>query len=122
MFLSALSSLSSHVNLLEFLITDFALASHSIISATLTSQDLLRPVLEAQPFSTIISTAEIVPRVLEGIYASGGNSRPHTIIVVGDISPQTSASVASNIQILKFSEVEREGLRVEKILSQIPGV
>jgi long-chain acyl-CoA synthetase len=106
---------------LEFLVTDFALASHSIVSATLTSQDLLGQVLETQTFSAIICTAEIVPRVLEGVYASGGNSKTQTIVVVGDISPQTSASVASNIRVLKFSEAEREGVKVEKILSQIPG-
>ncbi|KAF9451207.1 hypothetical protein P691DRAFT_808392 [Macrolepiota fuliginosa MF-IS2] len=105
---------------IEFVLADFALASHSVISITLTSQDLLKRVFETQPFSTIIATAEIVPRVLESIYASGSNSRPYTIITVGEVGAQTSASIASNIRILKFSEVEREGVKVEKILSPIP--
>ncbi len=106
----------------EFIITDFALAAHSITSVTLTSQELLKQVLETQQFSAIIATADIVPRVLEHIYASGTNSKAHTIVIAGEISPQVSASIASNIQVLKFSEVEREGVKVEKVLSQVPGM
>lgn len=62
-----------------------------------------------------------MPRVLESIYASGTNSKAHTIVVAGEISQQVSASIASNIRVLKFSEVEREGVKVEKVLSQPPG-
>jgi len=106
---------------LEFLLADFALASHSIVSVTLTCQDLLRQVLEKQTFSAIISTPEIVSRVLEGIYASGGSSKPQMIIVTGDISTEITASIASNIKIIKFSDAEREGVKAERIFTQTPG-
>ncbi|KAF7777471.1 hypothetical protein Agabi119p4_3543 [Agaricus bisporus var. burnettii] len=105
---------------IEFIIADFALATHSVISVTLNSQDLLKRVLESQSFSAIIASPEIVPRVLETIYASSFNSRSHTIVIVGDVSQQTLASVASNIKILKFNEVEREGIKVDKLVSKLP--
>ncbi|XP_006458425.1 hypothetical protein AGABI2DRAFT_183462 [Agaricus bisporus var. bisporus H97] len=105
---------------IEFIIADFALATHSVISVTLNSQDLLKRVLESQSFSAIIASPEIVPRVLETIYASSFNSRPHTIVIAGDVSQQTLASVASNIKILKFNEVEREGIKVDKLVSKLP--
>jgi long-chain acyl-CoA synthetase len=77
--------------------------------------------LETQSFSAIIASKEIVPRVLENIYASSFSSRPHTIVVVGDISQQTLASVASNIKVLKFGEVEREGIKIDNLVSKLPG-
>lgn len=91
------------------------------MSATLTCQDLLRQVLEKHTFSAIISTPETISRVLEGIYASGGGSKPQTIVVTGDISTETTASIASNIKIIKFSDAEREGVRAERIFTQTPG-
>jgi len=102
-------------------LADFALASHSIMSVTLTCQDLLRQILKKHTFSAIILTPEITFRVLEGIYASGGSFRPQTIVVTGDIGTEITASVASNIKIIKFSDVEREGIRAERIFTQAPG-
>jgi long-chain acyl-CoA synthetase len=41
--------------------------------------------------------------------------------VAGDISQQTLASAASNIKVLKFGEIEREGIKVDKLVSKLPG-
>jgi len=102
-------------------LADFALASHSVVSVTLTCQDIIGQVLKKQTFSAIISTPEIVSSVLEGIYASGDSFKPQTIVVTGDIDTEITASIASNIKIIKFSDVEREGIRAERIFTQAPG-
>jgi len=103
----------------EFLISDLALASHSIPSFTVSSSNLLSPVLESHPPSAIITHAEFLHQILEVIYDAGEGGH-HTIIVVGEPSPQALASVASQVKVLKFSDVERDGVRVEKILSPPP--
>lgn len=104
----------------EFIVADLALAAHSIPSFTLTSADLLAPVLEAHPPSVILTQAELLPQLLELIYDSGESTREHYIVVVGEPSTKALATVASKIKVLKFAEVEREGIRVEKTLSPQP--
>lgn len=104
----------------EFIISDLALAAHSIPSFTLTSADLLSPVLETHPPSVIITEAALLPQLLELIYDAGESGRDHTIVVVGEPSTQAMATVSSKIKVLKFPDVEREGVRVEKILSPAP--
>jgi long-chain acyl-CoA synthetase len=44
----------------------------------------------------------------------------YTIIVVGEPTKGMMASVASNLKLLRFEEVEREGTKREKVLSPIP--
>lgn len=44
----------------------------------------------------------------------------YTIIVVGEPTKGMMASVASNLKLLRFEEVEREGSKREKVLSPIP--
>ncbi|KAF9246574.1 hypothetical protein BU15DRAFT_85321 [Melanogaster broomeanus] len=66
---------------LEFVITDLALAKHSIVSMTLSSRKLLSRVLEAHPPSAIIVGADFLPHVLELIYDA--REHHHKIIVVG---------------------------------------
>ncbi|KAF7321822.1 Acetyl-CoA synthetase [Mycena kentingensis (nom. inval.)] len=105
---------------LEFIVADLALASHSIPSFTLTATNLLALVLESHPPSAIITHAFMLPQILELIYDAGEHNRNHTVIVVGDPSPQVMATVASKVKVLKFSDLEREGVRVEKILSPVP--
>ncbi|KAJ7694171.1 hypothetical protein B0H17DRAFT_1058042 [Mycena rosella] len=105
---------------IEFIISDLALASHSIPSFTLTSSNLLAPVLESHPPSAIITHASMLHQLLELIYDAGEASRNHTIIVVGEPSAQAMASVASKVKVLKWADVEREGIRVEKIISPLP--
>jgi long-chain acyl-CoA synthetase len=104
----------------EFIISDLALASHSITSFTISSSTLLTPVLESHLPTAIITHAELLSEILELIYDAGDRSGNHTIIVVGEPSPQAMASVASTIKVLKFPEVEREGVRVEKSISPLP--
>ncbi|KAJ7090065.1 hypothetical protein C8R43DRAFT_1050539 [Mycena crocata] len=106
---------------IEFVISDLALASHSIPSFTLVASNLLSPVLESHPPSAIITHASMLSQVLELIYDAGeANRNHHTIVVVGEPSPQAMATVASRVKVLKWADVEREGIRVEKIISPIP--
>ncbi|KAK7466955.1 hypothetical protein VKT23_004019 [Stygiomarasmius scandens] len=105
---------------IEFLLSDLALASHSIPSFTLTASQLLSPVLESHPPSAIITNAELLPSLLELIYDGGENTQKYTIVVVGEPSAHAMASVASKIRVLRWDDVEREGNKVEKILSPIP--
>ncbi|KAJ7470569.1 hypothetical protein FB451DRAFT_1254140 [Mycena latifolia] len=105
---------------IEFIISDLALASHSIPTLTLTSSNLLASVLESHPPSAIITHAFMLTQLLELIYDAGEGNRNHTIIVVGEPSPQAMASVASRVKVHKWSDVEREGIRVEKIISPLP--
>ncbi|TFK42886.1 hypothetical protein BDQ12DRAFT_676954 [Crucibulum laeve] len=105
---------------LEFIVADMALASHCIPSFTLASSNLLSSVLESHPPSAIITHAFLLSQILELIYDAGEKTGHHTIIVVGEPSSQAMASVASNVKVLKFSEVEREGFKVEKVISPLP--
>ncbi|KAJ7219090.1 acetyl-CoA synthetase [Mycena pura] len=104
----------------EFIIADLALASHSIPSFTIAASNLMSPVLESHSPSAIITHASMLPQILEFIYDAGEANRNHTIIVVGEPSSQAMATVASKVRVLKWSDVEREGVRVEKIISPLP--
>ncbi|KAG6866098.1 hypothetical protein C0991_008850 [Blastosporella zonata] len=104
---------------LEFIISDLALASHSILSQTLTSSELLSYVLESSPPNAIITHTKLLPQILELLY-EGDRTINHTIIVVGETTPKDLAAVASNITVLEFSDVEREGVRVAKIATALP--
>ncbi|KAF4615268.1 hypothetical protein D9613_002796 [Agrocybe pediades] len=105
---------------LEFIVADLALASHSINSITLTSAKLLTPVLEAHTPAAIITHAFLLPPLLEHIYESGDRNKEHVIVVVGEPTPQAMASVASNVKVYKFAELEHQGSKVEKIFSPLP--
>lgn len=104
----------------EFIISDLALASHSITSFTISSSTLLAPVFESHIPTAIITHAELLPQILELIYDAGDRTGNHTIIVVGEPSPQAMASVVSTVKILRFPDIEREGVRVEKSISPLP--
>ncbi|KAG6872812.1 hypothetical protein C0995_006411 [Termitomyces sp. Mi166 len=104
---------------LEFIVSDLALASHSILSHTLSSSKLLSFVLESFSPDAIITHTNLLPQILELLY-EGDRSINHTIIVVGETTSKDLASVASNIKVLEFSEVEREGVRVAKVATPLP--
>lgn len=104
----------------EFLLTDLALASHSILSYTLSSSTLLTSVLDSHRPSAIVTHAFMLPAILELLYEHTERNVQHTIVVVGEPTAQALASVASNVTILKFADVEREGVRTQKILSPVP--
>ncbi|KIY67707.1 acetyl-CoA synthetase-like protein [Cylindrobasidium torrendii FP15055 ss-10] len=123
--LAKLESGDSNVLLLvndciEFLISDLALASHSIPSFTISSSDVLSSVLDSHPPSAIIADAHFLPTLLELIYDAGEVGQHHTIIVVGEPTRQAMASVASSVKVYSWDDVEREGTKTQKILSPIP--
>jgi long-chain acyl-CoA synthetase len=101
---------------LEFLISDLALASHSIPSFTISSASLLSPVLDSHPPSSIITHASFLHHVIELIYDSAEGSH-HTIIVVGEPDPQVLRQAGSQVKILKWTDVESEGVRSETIIT-----
>ncbi|TFK55202.1 acetyl-CoA synthetase-like protein [Heliocybe sulcata] len=102
---------------IEFLLADLALASHSIASFTLTSLDLLSPVLERHPPDAIICHASFLPQLMELIYDSAETGH-HTIIVVGE-SPDGPLTLAG-VRVLKWDDVEKNGKQTEKIISPAP--
>ncbi|KAH9946257.1 acetyl-CoA synthetase-like protein [Epithele typhae] len=97
---------------IEFVISDLALASHSIPSFTLSDLSILNHVLEAHPPSLIITEAHFVRHLLEIIYDSN-ESEHHSIIVVGDLSNAKLPRI-DNIKLLKWEDVEVQGASVEK--------
>ncbi|EPQ58407.1 hypothetical protein GLOTRDRAFT_137130 [Gloeophyllum trabeum ATCC 11539] len=103
---------------IEFLIADLALASHSIPSFTLTSLDLLSPVLESHPPSAIITHASFLPQLLELIYDSAETNH-HTIIVVGE-DGLAGTKMLAGVRVLKFADVEKTGQQTQKIISATP--
>jgi long-chain acyl-CoA synthetase len=62
----------------------------------------------------------MLPGILELIYDSDERQNEYTIVVVDELPREVRAGVASNIKLLPFEDVEREGVRVEKILSPVP--
>ena len=103
----------------EFLITDLALASHSIPSFTLSSLELLSPVLENHPPSAIVLHADFLPQLLELIHDSN-ESIHHTVIVVGEVDVKKYLRGFGALRLLKWDEVERQGAQ-EKIEPRVPG-
>lgn len=90
------------------------------MSVTLTSSTLLSRVIKAQSPSVIICHGFFMPRLLEELYNEGRRHLEHTIIVVGETSKGVMASIASNLKVFWFEEVEREGMKREKVLSRVP--
>lgn len=70
--------------------------------------------LESHPPTAIIIHAEFLPHILELIYDAHEHGSHHTVIVVGEPSAQVMATVASQVRVLKWSDIERDGTRIEK--------
>lgn len=87
---------------------------------TLAAANLLSPVLDTHPPSAIITHAEFLSTLLELIYDAGEEGRHHTIVVVGEPSSRVMASVASKVKVLLWTDVEREGFKVPKIMTPLP--
>ncbi|KAF7970736.1 hypothetical protein HWV62_23128 [Athelia sp. TMB] len=104
---------------LEFLISDLALAAHSIPSFTLTAPALLSPVLETHPPTAIITAGAFLPHVLELIYDSR-ESEHHTVVVVGPYDANIAAKAGASIRVLRWADVEAEGARGELVVSAPP--
>lgn len=101
------------------MITDLALASHSIPSFTLTSLKLLSPVLENHPPTAIIVQADFLPHLLELIH-DWNEGINHTVIVVGDIDTSEYSRGLGAVKLLKWEEMERLGVQ-EKVEARTPG-
>ncbi|KAF8590544.1 acetyl-CoA synthetase-like protein [Ramaria rubella] len=106
---------------LELLITDLALANHSIVSFTLTEISLLIPTLEKHAPTTIIIQQSFLEHILEHV-ADLRQSAHHTIIVLGD-NKQTSDlhSQRSGIRILRWEDLENQGKIMLKPSTPSPG-
>ena len=78
--------------------------------------------MESHRPTAIVTHSYMLSAILELIYDSDERDVQHTIILVDEPDNRTLASVASNITILKFSDIEREGVRVQKILSPVPSM
>jgi long-chain acyl-CoA synthetase len=97
----------------EFLITDLALAAHSVPSFTIASLSLLSPVLDSHAPSAIVAPAAFLPQLLELLYDSRTQGESHTVIVVGEL-PSNLKSVP-NVKVLKWADVESTGTKSDKV-------
>jgi len=104
----------------EFLVTELALASHSIPSFTLSSPSLLSPVLESHPPSAIIVDGSILPHILELIYELNEHEH-HYVVVVGDTDENMLSKASEHIKIVRWSDVEAQGKAAAPITSPAPG-
>ncbi|KAI0781105.1 acetyl-CoA synthetase-like protein [Trametes elegans] len=103
---------------LEFIIADLALASQSIPSYTLSSLSVLSPVLDSHPPSVIVTQADFLNHLLELIYDLD-EDRQYTVVVVGSFEG-VKLPRQSNVRLLKWDDVEREGAHAEKLPLPIP--
>lgn len=118
---AGLNSEESNVLLLlndsvEFLITDLALASHSIPSFTLSSLSVLAPVLDEHPPSAIVVQAEFLPQLLEQIH-DWNEGAHHTIIVVGEAKLDKHLG---SMKFLKWENIESQGAQLEPAVPTTP--
>ena len=110
---------SSHAFVVEFLIADLAFAARSIITMTISSPQLLAEVLDKHPPSAIITDADFLSHIVEQIYDL--NQHHHTtVIVVGDPG-NIGAKLTKEMDLLKFSDIEREGASAPVDLSPPTG-
>lgn len=110
---------SSHVFLVEFLVADLAFAAKSITTMTISSPELLADVLDNHPPSAIITDADFLSHIIEQIYDL--NQHHHTtVIVVGDPG-SVGARLAGEIDLVKFSDIEKGGASTPVDLSPPTG-
>lgn len=104
----------------EFLITELALASHSIPSLTLSSASLLSPVLESHPPSAIIVHASLLLHTLELIYEVNefGNQ---FVIVVGEVDENVLSKASQHVKLARWADLEAQGKEAPLITSPAPG-
>ena len=104
----------------EFLITELALASHSITSLTLSSASLISPVLESHPPSAIIIHANLLPHILELIYEVNefGNQ---FVVVVGEVDENVLSKASQHVKLARWADLEAQGKGAPLITSPAPG-
>ncbi|KAH9967940.1 acetyl-CoA synthetase-like protein [Russula dissimulans] len=105
---------------LEFLITELALASHSIPSLTLSSASLLSPVLESHPPSAIVVEGNFLPHALELIYELNELDH-HLVIVVGETDEKVFSQASKHIKLARWNDLEAQGKAAPVVTSSAPG-
>jgi long-chain acyl-CoA synthetase len=105
----------------EFLITELALASHSIPSVTLSSPSLLSPVLESHFPSAIIVEGSLLPHTLELIYELYEFERHSVVIVVGEMDENVLSNTSGQIEVARWADIEAQGKAAPVIISPVPG-
>jgi len=104
----------------EFLITELALASHSIPSLTLSSSSLLSPVLESHPPSAVIVHGSLLLHTLELIYEL--NEFGHQfVIVVGEVDESVISKASQHVKLARWADLETQGKEAPLITSPAPG-
>jgi long-chain acyl-CoA synthetase len=103
----------------ESLITELALASHSIPSLTLASPSLLYPVLESHPPSAIVVEGNFLLNVLESIYKLCELAH-HFIIVVGEADQKVLSKVPKQTRLAFWDHIEAQGMAGTTISSPAP--
>lgn len=110
---------SSHAFVAEFLIADLALAARSITTMTISSPQLLADVLDKCPPTAVITDMDFLSHIIEQIYDL--NQHHHTtLIVVGDPG-NVGAKLTKEMDLLKFSDIEKEGASTPTDLSPPTG-
>jgi len=105
---------------LEFLITELALASHSIPSLTLSSASLLSPVLESHPPSAIVVEGNFLSHALELIYELNELGH-HLVIVVGETDEKVFSQASQHIKLARWNDLEAQGKAAPPVISPAPG-
>ncbi|KAH9039000.1 acetyl-CoA synthetase-like protein [Lactarius pseudohatsudake] len=105
---------------IEFLITELALASHSIPSLTLASPSLLSPVLEAHPPTAVIVDGSFLSHALELIYDLN-ESGHHFVVVVGEADKTVFSHASERIKIVHWTDIETQGKEAVPITGPTPG-
>ncbi len=106
--------------ILEFLITELALASHSIPSLTLSSASLLSPVLESHPPSAIVVHGSLLPHILELIFDLNEFGH-HFVVVVGEADENVLSKTSQHVKVARWADLEAQGKEAPPITSPAPG-
>jgi long-chain acyl-CoA synthetase len=104
----------------EFLITELALASHSIASLTLSSSSLLSPVFELHLPSTIVVHGSLLLHILELIYELNEYGH-HFVIVVGEADEDVISKASQHVKLARWADLEAQGKEAPLITSPAPG-
>ena len=104
----------------EFLITELALASHSIPSLTLSSPSLLSPVFESHLPSAIIVHGSLLMHSLELIYELNEYGQ-HFVIVVGEVDENVLSKATQHVKLARWADLEAQGKEAPLITSPAPG-
>ena len=104
----------------EFIITELALASHSIPSLTLSSSSLLSPVFESHLPSAVVVHGSLLLHTLELIYEANEFGQ-HLVIVVGEVDENVISKASQHVKLVRWADLETQGKEAPLITSPAPG-